>query len=423
MGTLPRYSDGTELRAATAFGDTRSSFTDLLGGPETGRALIIDPVLETARCDLQRLGGLGLELGYVIDTHVHVEPLGGPTRAHPERGAALMAKQSPLPRSWVRLRKVRVAWNKVPSRVFSLPGVRLRPTRARRKPPNSKIGEHLQEECRMGIDDTELLAYVDGHLPRARRAEVEAAAASSPGVAARLNAMRASALRYAAAFDAQVLPALPPELEQRVGDLLSACARQGRRRESSWPRLAVAFAAGTLCCAIALKLLPSAALPDVAAVQVSPWIKAVADYQQLYSRATLANVTEDPALSARVINALHVNDGIAVIVPDLRGAGLTFKRVQRLSFHDRPVVQMVYLPEQGEPIALCVTPDTRPDEAPHAQQIGEMSGVAWRRDNLGYVVLSKGPAGTLLELGRRIASGDTRRLYGRSSTPPARQAA
>ena len=423
MGTLPRYSDGTEPRAATAFGDTRSSFTDLLGGPETGRALIIDPVLETARCDLQRLGGLGLELGYVIDTHVHVEPLGGPTRAHPERGAALMAKQSPLPRSWVRLRKVRVAWNKVPSRVFSLPGVRLRPTRARRKPPNSKIGEYLQEECRMGIDDTELLAYVDGHLPRARRAEVETAAASSPGVAARLNAMRASALRYAAAFDAQVLPALPAELEP-------ACRGPAQRLRAAGaaPRIVVVATGGGLRCWRPvlrdwLKAAAVRAVAEVAAVQVSPWIKAVADYQQLYSRATLANVTEDQALSARVIDDLRVNDGIAVIVPDLRSAALTFKRVQRLSFHDRPVVQMVYLPEQGEPIALCVTPDTRPDEAPHAQQIGEMSGVAWRRDNLGYVVLSKGPAGTLLELGRRIASGDTRRLYGRSSTPPARQAA
>jgi hypothetical protein len=50
-----------------------------------------------------------------------------------------------------------------------------------------------------------------------------------------------------------------------------------------------------------------------------------------------------------------------------------------------------YLPEHGEPIALCVTPDARPDELAHAQQIGELS-VAWRRGNLGYVVLGNGPA-------------------------------
>ena len=273
----------------------------------------------------------------------------------------------------------------------------------------------------MGIDDTDLLAYADGRLPQARRGEVERAVATSPHLAARLSAMRASALPYARAFEAQVLPPLPRELSQRIGDLLGADARRGRRRASSWPRIAAAFAAGALCCAIALQLLSPAATPQAASAQVSPWIKAVADYQQLYSRATLASVTEDPAVSTRVVNDLRVQDRIAVVVPDLRSLALTFKRVQRLSFHDRPVVQMVYLPEHGEPIALCVTPDAGPDEIPHAQQVGELNSVTWRRDKLGYVVLGKGPAPALLDLGRRIASGDTTRLYGLSDTPPVRQ--
>jgi anti-sigma factor RsiW len=275
----------------------------------------------------------------------------------------------------------------------------------------------------MGIDDTDLLAYADGRLPQARRAEVETAVATSPDVAARLSAMEASALPYATAFEAQVLPPVPPELSQRIGDLLGADAQRRQRRASSWPRVSAAFAAGALCCAIALRVLSPAAPLQTAAAQVSPWIKAVADYQQLYSRATLANVTEDPALSVHVINDLRAQDGIAVVVPDLRSAALTFKRVQRLSFHQQPVVQMVYLPEHGEPIALCVTPDARPDEPPHAQQVGELNSVAWRRDNLGYVVLGKVPARTLLDLGRRIASGSANRLYGRSGTPSVLRAA
>ena len=120
--------------------------------------------------------------------------------------------------------------------------------------------------------------------------------------------------------------------------------------------------------------------------QVEPWIQAVADYQQLYSRATVTQVTEDPQLSARVISDLWTADRMRVVVPDLRSAGLRFKRVQRLSFREQPVVQMVYLPEQGEPVALCVTRDARPDEQPHAQQIGELSTVAWRHGELGCVL-------------------------------------
>lgn len=271
----------------------------------------------------------------------------------------------------------------------------------------------MTEEPPMNIDETELLAYVDGQLPPQRRAEVEAAVTASPELAARLHTLRASALPYAAAFQAQALPPVPEELSQRISELISHDAQRDHRRSSSWPRLAAAFAAGVLCCAIALRLLtPGALTPSTA--QVAPWIKAVADYQQLYSRATLANLNENPELSRRVIDDLRVNDGMRVSVPDLRSAGLTFKRVQRLSFRDQPVVQMVYLPEQGEPIAVCATPDTRPDETPHAEQVGEMRTVAWRRGNVGYVLLGRDSTQALMELSRRIASGDTSSLYGRS---------
>jgi len=264
----------------------------------------------------------------------------------------------------------------------------------------------------MAIDDTDLLAYVDGELPPERRAEVEAEVASSAELAQRLRAMRASALPYAAAFDAQAIPPVPDELRRRIRELTSRDSRRHAGRYWAWPKLACAFAAGVLCCAVALRLLAPGTPTVSAAAQVAPWIQAVADYQQLYSRATLTHVTQDPQLSARIINDLQAADSLKVVVPDLRSAGLTFKRVQRLSFHERAVVQMVYLPEQGEPIALCVTRDARPDEPPHARQIGEMSTVAWRQGNVGYVLLGRGSAQALMDLGRRIATGQTGRLYG-----------
>jgi len=264
----------------------------------------------------------------------------------------------------------------------------------------------------MAIDDTDLLAYVEGDLPPERRAEVEAAVASSADVARRLSAMRASALPYAAAFDAQVLPPVPEELSQRIAHLASGDSHRTPVRRPAWPKLAAAFAAGVFSCAVALKLLSPGTADFASVAQVVPWIQAVADYQQLYSRATLTHVTEDPQLSARILNDLHTSDGLKVVVPDLRSAGLAFKRVQRLSFQQQAVVQMVYLPEQGEPIALCITRDARPDETPHAQQIGELQTVAWRQGNVGYVLLGRGSEQALMDLGRRIAAGETGSLYG-----------
>jgi anti-sigma factor RsiW len=265
----------------------------------------------------------------------------------------------------------------------------------------------------MSIDDADLLAYVDGQLPAQRRSEVEAAVAGDTELVARVAALRASVLPYAAAFDSQQLPPLPPQLSASVAALLDDSRLSGRsRRQRTWPRMAAAFAAGVLCCAVALNLLSGAGTPMSAAAQVSPWIKAVADYQQLYSRATVADVTEDPQLSTRVIADLRATDGLSVQVPDLRSAGLAFKRVQRLSFHQQPVVQMVYLPAQGEPVALCVTADARADESPHMQQLGELNAVTWRRNNLGYVLLGKASAATLLDLGHQLANDHSGTLYG-----------
>src|SRR5262249_18279956 len=158
-------------------------------------------------------------------------------------------------------------------------------------------------------------------------------------VAGRVNAMRASALPYATAFEAQILPPVPRELSNRVAALASAESRRRQRGQSAWPRLATAFAAGVLCCAIALRLFSWGVTGFSATAQVEPWIQAVAAYQQMYSRATVTHVTEDPQLSARVISDLWAVDGMRVVVPDLRAAGLSFRRVQRLSFREQPVVQ------------------------------------------------------------------------------------
>jgi len=258
----------------------------------------------------------------------------------------------------------------------------------------------------MTIDDSVLLAYVDGDLSAERRLAVEAAAAHSAELADRLAAMRASALPFGAAFDRQALPDVPPQLTQRIAELASVSGRSraGVRRAELWLRFAAAFFAGAVCAGAVLKFSPGDAPMLARSGQVSPWIQAVADYQALYSRETLANVTEDPMQTQKVVAELQRHDDLAVQVPDLRDAGLTFKRVQRLSFHDAPVVQLVYLAEQGGPVALCITKDTGRDEAPQARQIGEMQTVAWRHQRLGYVLLAKGSQPELTQLAKQLAA-------------------
>jgi glyoxylase-like metal-dependent hydrolase (beta-lactamase superfamily II) len=53
--------------------EVSSTYTYLLGCPDTRRALLIDPVLPMWERDLAEVRRLGLELAYSLDTHVHAD--------------------------------------------------------------------------------------------------------------------------------------------------------------------------------------------------------------------------------------------------------------------------------------------------------------------------------------------------------------
>ncbi|MCY1036065.1 MBL fold metallo-hydrolase [Corallococcus sp. BB11-1] len=50
-----------------------STYTYLFGCPETGQAVLLDPVLETVDRDLELLQRLQLKLAYVLETHIHAD--------------------------------------------------------------------------------------------------------------------------------------------------------------------------------------------------------------------------------------------------------------------------------------------------------------------------------------------------------------
>lgn len=52
-----------------------STYTYLLGCEETGQALLIDPVIDTAERDLAVINELGLKLAFTLETHIHADHL------------------------------------------------------------------------------------------------------------------------------------------------------------------------------------------------------------------------------------------------------------------------------------------------------------------------------------------------------------
>jgi anti-sigma factor RsiW len=293
----------------------------------------------------------------------------------------------------------------------------------------------------MTIDDTMLMAYVDGELAPGECCEIEEEIKRSPDVAERVALLNVTRVWGKDAYAHQKLPPVPDTLKVKIDEMVRAAAsgamplddgavghdartqagappvpiRSAWRIAPVW--LPVAFAAGIFSCVVALRVasqvgLFNAVAPVATASGASPWVMAAAGYQQLYSRATLAHVQASNESSAQTVDEIRREDGLAISIPDLSAAGLTFKRVQRLRFHDKPLIQISYLPEHGEPVALCVVADDKPNQAASEQKVSGMKVVSWRQANLAYALIGDAAGLDLGALAERIRSQGGQALSG-----------
>jgi anti-sigma factor RsiW len=293
----------------------------------------------------------------------------------------------------------------------------------------------------MEADNALLMAYIDGELDVSERQEVEKRIQESPEVARRVAQLQASRQVSRDAFARQQLPPVPDSLARSVAALAQAhreraanedparaaadrpeavrsaaaataaagsaataatpagpAARhpaRGDRWRPSWGWLVGAFVAGAACAGVvmqlgpALGLLPGTGTAPRAAVAMgsAPWVRQAADYVALYTRATLADTEASLPLTAKTVADIAREDGLSLRIPDLSQAGLAFKEVQRLRFNGKPLVQIMYLPAQGDPVALCVLPEPKPDQAVSEQRVERMNVVTWRQSELGYALI------------------------------------
>lgn len=71
------------------FEDISSTYTYLLGSQETGRAVLVDPVLPTWQRDLEVIRDLGLRLAYTLETHVHADHITSARMLQQEAGSRI----------------------------------------------------------------------------------------------------------------------------------------------------------------------------------------------------------------------------------------------------------------------------------------------------------------------------------------------
>jgi anti-sigma factor RsiW len=264
----------------------------------------------------------------------------------------------------------------------------------------------------MSPDDVTLLAYVDGELPAHRRLEVEAAIAANAELARTVRAMQVSRLPYQSAYEQQPAPAVPAGLRAQVEELASVAlasrelagrefasgefaaremafaggAPAGRGSKGSWPHAAGWFAAMLVMLAIGW-LAGYLGGQRAQAAPVEPWVRMVSSYHSMYSRDTVLDGGVATAQVAALKARLAYQHGLSLKIPDLEAEGLSFVRAQQLQFNGKMVLQLVYLPKQGLPIALCLIPSGQ--QAERSLTIDGQQAVTWRTGDWGYLLIGQ----------------------------------
>jgi anti-sigma factor RsiW len=270
------------------------------------------------------------------------------------------------------------------------------------------------------VDETVLLAYVDGELDPAARQQVDTALAHSAALREQLQALRASCLPYQAAFDAQGLPPTSARLEQRVQTMLSVMAAAtppgatAVAPPGAAPRRRIVLTASAMAASFAAGLLVPRRLTSdtfrTAALRDEPWVGPIASYHAMYVRETVGQQADSPARLGSLLAGFDSRRSSALFVPDLSPAGLKFMRVQRLGYEGRPVIQMVYLPVQGRPVALCALAVEQSDAPPGAARLHGQSVASWKAGGLAQVLVSEPGELDSLTVARALLARNYRRL-------------
>jgi anti-sigma factor RsiW len=72
--------------------------------------------------------------------------------------------------------------------------------------------------------------------------------------------------------------------------------------------------------------------------------------------------------------------------------------VRLLAVAGAPVAQLVYVPERGAPIALCITPAAEGSLEPRFEHRDGLSLTGWSNDGLSFVVIGEIPEAEFMRI-------------------------
>ena len=272
------------------------------------------------------------------------------------------------------------------------------------------------------LSDERLVTYLDGSLVAEDRTALEAALAKDKAAREQLELLRDGDRAFRDSFD-DLLSAAPAD---RLQDLLAkaeamAVHRRGTPTDDSGGRkwLQPAALAASLLLAVAAGYLAGRASGDGSLVAAresqagrtpasepsrhEAWRRAVADYQVLYTRETLAGLGADRGRQDDGLARVGAHLGLELAPNAVMAPELDYKRAQVLEFGDQPLAQLAYLHEDEIPVAFCITRLDRADQAPRAERLQGLNVVHWIKDGFAFMLIGDAPEDLLDKIGRGLA--------------------
>jgi hypothetical protein len=119
------------------------------------------------------------------------------------------------------------------------------------------------------------------------------------------------------------------------------------------------------------------------------WHQYVAIYQALYIPNTLTHIKNTPQNQQKELDRVVLISGKRVGLDQLNSyKGLNYKRAQILGFEGKPLVQLTFLTQHDNPVALCILKaSSLKTTAIETRQMEGMRAASWQKNGYAYLLI------------------------------------
>ena len=253
----------------------------------------------------------------------------------------------------------------------------------------------------MKLNETEILAYLDGNLDERRARDIDAARKRDQELDSQIRAMEIDVPALKDSFD-ELLEDAPQYKLTTVSPVLAdqPHARAFWRPAAMAAGIVLAFAAG----------FASSHLSFEKTAAKAGWLEAVAEYQSLYSQETLLLIEISEDSQQREIEKISQKLGLSIKPDQLNITGLELRQARLLKFKNKPLAQFAFLDSNNNPIAFCIIRrGPRPAYGIKPKQLkAGLNAAEWSMGEYGFVVVGRNTQSDITALARRFMARTSR---------------